>query len=1036
MHTLSAWFTRNPVAANLLMLLVLVAGLFSLQSIRIEGFPALPPSSITITTIYPGSSAEQVDRGISRKIKKALAGMPGVKKIASFSEENSSSVLVQKISGYDMDRFHNDIKSRIEAISHLPQLAERPIITRDELTVEALLVQVYGNIDDKTLQRVSRMVQDELQAHPQITKLSTFGLLPYEVRIEVDDEKLRTYGLSLDDIAQAIERSSLDYRTGNLRSHQGVVIIRADHKAFDVEEFSSIPILTPSDGTRILIKDVATVVDGFSEVDQFAHFQQMPSVGMQLFTGQKGHLLEISKAAHQIIEKIRPQLPHGIHIDIWGEYSIYMKERLALLASNAWQGLLIVFVLLALFLNLKLAFWVAMGIPISLASTIMLMGDRFLGYSLNDITTFGMIIVLGILVDDAVVVGESVFEQRSKTTDPIEGTIKGVHRVSTATIFGALTTIAAFYPLLLIDNDIGRIFASFSVVAIISLLASLIESKLILPAHLAAIRIDSQPPPWFIPRLWHGLQNSCSNGLNTLNMRLYKPLLERLLQHRYAALLFFATVAICGFSIITNGWVRTVFFPDVPGQIITVELKMHHGTPLNVTLKNIETIEQTAQQLNHNYMIELGTTEPPIMHLMTSLNDPYSATFFAELQPEKLRKVATMATLESWRNAVGQLEGVEKLQFSGSFETGGGFILELGAKDELVLKSAVEQFTAKLGSISGIHDVRSDLQQGSPQIRLHLKPEAQHLGLTTQDLAQQIGDAFGGLEVQRMQRGSDEVKVYVKFAQQRRRYMQDILKTNILTNSGQWVPLSLVASIESGYVPTAINRQNGHRVVQVRATLDKKQISTGEAFTRISKEIVPQLTTTYPSLTIKGAGELEEIEGIKGGMTRALIMIIFLIYSLLAIPLKSYWQPLVIMSVIPFSFIGATLGHWIMGTPLSILSFFGMLAVTGIVVNDSLVMLTQFNELHRQGKPLQRALIEAGVSRFRPIFLTTITTVCGLLPLLLETSEQAQYLIPAAISLVWGELFTTPITLLIVPLLINSQSDFIAAVRSNEQQRI
>ncbi len=1029
MHALSAWFVRNPVAANLLMGLALIGGLFTLQSIRIEGFPALPPSSVSVTTLYPGASAEQVHRGVSRRIEKALEGTPGVKKLTSLSSEFVSSVTVQKNSGFDFERFQNEVTSRVDSIYNLPRDAERPIVTRDEFTVEALLVQVYGDVEPLALQRTAREIREELLSHPKITKVDTFGMQSYEIRVEVDDELLRMHGLSLHEVAAAVDAASLDYRTGSIRSESGRVVVRADSRAFDYEEFASIPLKTFPNGARLLVKDVGEVIDGFVEETSFARFQKAPSVGIQLYTSKKGHLIEISEAAREIVEGMRPQLPEGIGVDIWGEYSVYMKDRLQLLATNAWQGLLIVFGLLAVFLNFRLAFWVAMGIPISVAGTLIVMGDRFLGHSLNDITTFGMIVVLGILVDDAIVVGESVFDARRKEGDAIKGTINGVNRVSTATVFGCFTTVAAFFPLLLIDNDLGKVMAAFAVVVIVALLVSLFESKLILPAHLAAVTLDGEPSrrPW--TRLWRSIQTFATRMLDFLNQRLYQPLLERALRHRYAVLTTFVTIAICVLMFVSKGWIRTVFFPEVPGQFISVTLNMNSGSPLNLTLENVATIETRAEELNAEAMEELKTDEPPIARIMTALVDETSAVIFAELQPEKKRKVETMETLRRWRDRVGELEGVEELTFSGTEEMGGGFVVALGARETAVLEEAVERFSQELAKIEGVYDVRDNLRQGSPQIRLHLKPEAQHLGLTTADLARQIGDAFGGLEIQRMQRGADEVKVKVGYLRQRRQHVRDIMDTRIQTAKGDWVPLPLVATVESGYVPANIFREDGKRQVYVEANLDKKVVSPSEAFSRIKTTIAPQLQSLYPQLEINGAGELEEMGEIRGGLKRALIMIAILIYALLAVPLKSYSQPFVIMSVVPFSFVGAAIGHWVMDFPLSVLSFFGMLAVMGIVVNDSLVMITRFNQMREEGMPLHEALVKAGSSRFRAILLTTITTVCGLMPLLSETSEQAQYLIPAAVSLAWGELLATGVTLFVVPLLIAIGSDLRSIVQ-------
>jgi diaminobutyrate--2-oxoglutarate aminotransferase len=1036
MHILSAWFTRNPVAANLLMLLLLIAGGFALEGSRVESFPSIPASSVTAVTAYPGADAQQVDRGVSLKIEKALEGMPGIKKIIAYSEEGLSSLEIQKESRFDMDRFQNEIKSRIDAIDTLPQRAEPTVVTRNEFNMQALFVQVYGDVDPSTLQKTSRQLKKELLDHPNITKIGEFGLRPYEIRIEVDESRLRAYGLTMDTVARAIGQASLNYTAGSIDGHTGRVLIQADGEALTREEFAAIPVYTAADGTRILIQDVAAVIDGFEKDEISARFQGRPSVAMIIYTSPKGDLLHVSRAVHEIVDKFRSQLSDNIQVDVWGESAMYMKARLSLLETNAWQGLLIVFILLSLFLDIRLAFWVAAGIPISLAGTLMIMGDRFLGYSLNDITTFGMIIVLGILVDDAIVVGESVFDARSRGFDPVAGAIEGSRRVSTATVFGCFTTVAAFYPLLLIDNDIGKIFASFAVVVIVAVLFSLMESKLILPAHLACIKTDAPSLRNWPGRWWERLQNFTGRLLMAVNGKLYQPLLRYCLDHRYAVLVVLMTVAVCGIGMIAKGWIRIVFLPEVPGQLITIELETRSGLPASLIRRHVRTIEAAANAVNSEVMDRLGIDDPPIARLLSAITGPTSAAIYAELQPENNRRIETTETLRRWRKQVGMLEGVETLHFSDSLidESSGGFTIELATEDEAVLKEAVQYLTEDLKRLEGVDDIRDDLQQGSPRIRLHLKPEAQHLGLTRKDLASQIGDAFGGLEVQRIQRGSEEVRVIVQQREDRRRSMHDIFNTRIQTSEGWWVPLTKVATIETGYVPVALIRRNGQRVVQVQASLNNKKISAEEAFAWVQQHIAPELKARYPQLTIKGAGELEETQEMKGEMKRTLIMILILIYALLAVPLKSYWQPFVIMAVIPFGFVGAVIGHGIVGIPLSILSFFGMLATAGVVVNDSLVLITSFNAVNRSSKPLAQSLINIGGSRFRVVFLTTATTVCGLLPLLTETSEQAQYLIPAAVSLAWGELFATPITLIFVPVLIYVAHDGARVCRKESEK--
>ena len=1023
MHALSAWFTRNPVAANLVMLLTLVAGFFTLTEIRIEGFPALPPQSVTVFTAAPGATPKQIDVNISQRIVKSLEGMAGVKRSSSVSSQSISTVTVEKVSGYDMDRFQNEIQSRVDSIAGLPQSAERPTVTRDEFSVEALIVQVYGTTDPMTLQKSARLVKEKLLNAPAIAKLSTFGFRPFEIRIELDESRLEMFGITLAEVARVVQSNSLNYRTGELKSKAGKIVIQADKTAFYYDDFIQMPISTLADGTRITLNDIARIVDGFAESDLVARYNGQPSVGLQVYTTQKGHLLEVSNAAHKIVDSLGQQLPDGVHVEIWGEYANYMRDRLALLKTNGWQGLLIVFLLLALFLDLRLAFWVALGIPISLSAVFIVMGERFLGYSLNDITTFGLIVVMGILVDDAVVVGESVFETRKSEADPIEGTIKGVHKVSTATIFGCLTTIAAFYPLLLIQNDLGKIFASFSMVVIVALLASLLESKFILPAHLATIHLDAKPKKNILARGWRRCQTAASACLEFVKLSIYKPLLDYLIHHRYSALLIFITIGLIGVGCIYQQKIRTIFFPDIPGQIITVKLKMYNGSPLDLLMKNVRIIEEGGLALSEEIQKKLDAEFPPIARIMTAVEDEKNAVIWAELQPEKQRKVGTLDVLNRWREKIGTLEGVEELGFSGSYETGGGFAVELTSRDDQVLQQAVDMFKDRLGTIKGVYDIQDDLSSGTPRIRLRLKEEAQHLGFNTRDLAISIGDSFGGVEVQRVQRDREEVKVMVQYERESRKYIQDLLQTRVVTANGKRIPLTAIAEVYYDKQPAAVSRRNGSKTIQVKAKLDKEEVSAAEAFAHIKEKIEPSLVRRYPGITIFGAGELEEMSEMKGGLKKAMLIIFLLIYVLLAIPLKSYWQPFVIMSVIPFGFVGAAIGHGVTGHSLSVLSFFGMLAAMGIVINDSLVMLTRYNQFRQENMPTCEALIQAGTSRFRAIFLTTVTTVCGLLPLLTETSEQAQYLIPAAISLAFGELFATPITLCLIPLLIKIAED-------------
>jgi multidrug efflux pump subunit AcrB len=1024
MHLLTRWFIHNPVAANLIMVLILVAGALTLTSIRIEGFPKLPADSLQITTVFAGAYAEQVDRQITQKIEKALEGMPGIKKIHATSLEGLSSVVVQKREGYDLRQLQDDVRMGLDEIENLPQEAERAIISRNDFDFPALIVQLYGDTDIATLQRLGRAVRDELLAQPEISKIKRWGEKRAELRIEVYPARLQQYGLTIDDIVETIQHASLTYKAGSLKTSGGTITLRADNQSYRYRDFANIAVYPKRDGSQLLLGDLAKIVDGFEDDDVIVRFNGQPALGMEVLIGRKENLLNIAQVVKQTVAKLQKTLPSEVKLNIWADSSHYIKERLDLLKGNALLGLLLVIVLLALFLNLKLAFWVAMGIPIAVAGAVAVMGSQWLDYSLNDITTFGFIIALGILVDDAVVVGESVFEARKQQSDALLGTQNGVQRVATATIFGVLTSVAALFPMLLIDNALGKIMASFSGVVILALLFSLFESKFILPAHLAYIALEKHHSRSWLPRLWRATQNIARNKLDAFIQRIYKPLLQWSLDQRYAVLLLFVSVAVLGLGMMGTGKIKTVFIPDIPEQLIFVRIEMDARAPYHLTRNNAKRVEAVAHTLNEGWVKQLRLEENPIKHILVVVEGAFMVEIYAELTPpDKRTGLGTLDILKQWREQVGQLEGTTELSFSATEDTGGGFAVELYSKDEARLKVASEALLAYLGDIKGVYNLRDELKTGKPELSLKLKPEAHHLGFTAETLARQIGQRFGGAQAQRVQRDYEEVKVMVINQASSRDTIADLMSPRLKSDHGHWYPLSAVATIESAYITDYIARQDGKRVNTVYASIDKSQAAPEEIEQALFTQFVPDLKRRIPQVTIKQGGELEQIGELKGGLKKALVIICVLIFALLAIPLKSYWQPFFIMSVIPFGFVGALIGHWIMDLPLSMLSFLGMLALTGVVVNDSLVLMTRYSQNRAQGFSVHEAAANAGMARFKAIFLTTATTVIGLMPLMRETSEQAQYLIPAAVSLAYGEIFATAITLILLPVLIAIGAD-------------
>ncbi len=1023
MKSLLGWFIRNPVAANLLMVFIIFAGLVTLFSMRIEGFPRMPADSVQITTTVLGASTAQVDELVTRKIEKAIEGVEGVKSVSSQSLAEISYVEVRKVGGADLQKVLDRVRTRLDAIDDFPSSVRRPVIESNGYDYPALYINIHGDTDPLTLQALTERFRENLLAEPEISRLEVWGLHAREMRIEFDPKILRQFQLTIDDVVEKIRASSLNFQTGTLRTIGGNVTLKTDDKARFSTQFADIPIIENADGTSIRLGQIAKVSDTFEEGDYLFRFNNAQTTGMEVLVGQKDNALRISEVVHEVARDFEPQLPPGVEISVWGDASNYITDRLSLLSTSGLQGLFLVILVLSLFLDVRLAFWVAMGIPISVLGALAVAGSKWVDYSLNDVTTFGLIVALGILVDDAVVVGESVFEHRQHESDPIAGTQTGVERVAVATIFGGLTTIAAFYPMLLLDNPLGKVLASFSGIVIFALAFSLIESKFILPAHLAPLRLGRRPNN----RLtlgWSKLQAVARGALEWSKNVAYRPLLKAAIRHRYAALIIFVSAGLFGLGLIGLGKIKTVFFPDVPGQIISINLEMDARAPFQLTKANMERIQSVGEELNQEVQHQASLEHAPIRTMFLIISSATSAQLYAELTPvSERRDVQTLDVMREWRKRTGQLEGATELQFIATEDFGGGFQLRLLSRDTEELKEVSKYLKEFLAEVDGAHSVRDTLTAGQSQLEIRIKPEARSLGFDPETLATQIGNAFGGAEVHKVRRAGTELRVLVQNAGGARDTFDDLLDSRLRSKSGEWIPLRSVAEIESGYVPGTVHRENGKLVNTIAVSVDRSKISPEDLSWIVDTYFLPEMPEHFPNVKLEKAGELQEIGEIQEGLKHALLLAAAMIFVLMAVPLKSYWQPVLILAIIPFGFVGAAVGHLIMDIELSVLSFFGMLALSGVVINDSLVLVTRYNQAIEAGLPVNDALIEAATGRYRAIFLTTATTVIGLIPLLTETSEQAQYLIPAATSLAFGELFATLLMLILVPVLIAITED-------------
>lgn len=1020
MSKITSWFLHNPVAANLLMVFILAAGALSLTTLRVESFPQVPPSELTISVDYPGASARQVDEGITQRIEDAISGVAGIARMTSRSYREHSSIVVKKKTDMSLDTLVEKVRARVDGISGFPQKAQRPRVSRNEFTNLASYVMVYGEVEDDTLQQAAQKTVQALKRHPDISQVTNLGQRQPRLVIELKPAEMRRVGLSVTLLAEAINQWALDFPGGSLMTAQGELRVRGDYNPDSILALRALPVLNSPNGS-ILLSDVAEIKRTFEQDNSLVRYQGKPAVALLISTSQKDHLFDVSTAIAEVQHAVAPELPQAVSVDTLADMTPYIKQQLDLLGTNAWQGLLIVVLLLGLFLNVRLAFWVALGIPISLAGALALMGP--FAYSINDITLFGMILVLGVLVDDAVVVGESIHQARARyPNQPLKAAEEGTKMVSVATVFGVLTTIAAFSPMLWIENELAKVLAGFSAVVIMALVFSMIESKLILPSHLSQVNpVNSRLAPWLEPVAlrWRWLRERCNQGLVWVNEKIYCPLLSASLHHRAGALLLFVSFTTLAYGLWSNGNIRSVFFPEIPGRYVTAKVDMNLDAPWVLTRHNANMLEAALNRANQELQHTFELQTPPVQRQLLAMDDALSIELVAELSKEALAHMPAQALITRWQAAAGQLEGSYAVKYSAAESLAGGAALHISATDRALAVQVAAELKRTLKDYPGVQEIFDDGRGGERQLEVRVNQYGRQLGVTQAQVATLVRGHFGGLELKRLLHQGEETRLVMRLPAQARKTQAQLMQTQVHLSGQHFVPLAEVADISVTRAPGVIYRHNRDEVVTVYWRQDKQQMSPEAVWQSYQEQALPALLSRYPGVEIKAAGEFEQQSTVQKGLNKALILTLLLIYVLLAVPLKSYWQPLVIMSVIPFGYAGAVLGHGIMDLPISLLSMFGMMAMTGVVINDSLVLMTRFNQLVEQGMAVKEALVEAGASRLRAIFLTTVTTVCGLMPLLMESSEQAQYLKPAAVSLVFGELFATPITLILLPLILS-----------------
>lgn len=1027
------WFTHNPVAANLLMGLVIVLGIMQMFSLRKEAFPSLEPDAITVSISYSSGSAQQAEEGLAIKIEEALESVSGIKTMTSTATGSSAKVTIERQSGYNLDQLLADVKARVDAISTFPADAKKPVIEKAERQEHSLWIQLYGNTDRHTLQQLGTELKSDLLASASISRVSESGWRDPMMVIEVDEGRLQAYGLSLTDVENAVNNGSSTSLTAVMQNENLYLQLLASQQAYRTADFARIPLLTTNSGKQLLLGDVADITDGWDTgTAVLSRFQGQSSIALQVITTGQDDISNTVKAARTVVEKWHAdgRLPVGVELQSWYDRSVSINQRLQLLVSNAISGIVMVFILLALFLNLTVAFWVAMGLPFIFFGTLYFMGDNWTGLSLNEFTTFGFIMALGIVVDDAVVIGESVYTERSRYGDTLANTLRGTMRVAIPTLFGVFTTVAAFYALSNLEGNLGQLYSQFAAVVTICLLLSLVESKLILPSHLAHLNTHKKPGKNPLARGWGWAQHQCDHGLAWFTECLYKPVIEAALRYRYAVVIGFVGLFILVMGMPFTGAVRLSFFPEIPGDTVRAELTMRPDASWGQTHRTLMQLEQQAYQLDQS----LGGNGIAHVQVMAEANQSGKVT--VELSASAPYDIDRFT--RDWKTAAGLPEGTRTLRVQSRPDMVDALRIELRSSSDDVLAAAGQEMRRKLLAITAVSGIEDNLDPTMPQLNLQLNAQGQALGLTTADLGKQLLQGFSGQVVQRYQRNVDEIEVKVRYPEAARQNMADVLSSRIqITDSdgnSQLVPLSSVATVTQGFGRDSITRINGKRAVYLSADVDKEQMSSTELVELLKKDVAPQLHKNYPGLDIHFAGEAEEQAETQHSMVQMFLLAMLIIYSLLAVPLKSWMQPVLIMTAIPFGIVGAILGHWLLGMPLSILSFNGIIALSGVVVNDSLLLVSRFNELHPDADHYNQAISEACRDRVRAVLLTSLTTFAGLMPLLFETESQAQFLIPAAVSLGYGIMFATVITLILIPSLLAIQHDLLDRFQALQQR--
>jgi len=1023
------WFASNHVAANLLMLLIIASGLLAIFSSKLEVFPELSLDMINITVPYRGASPEDVEEGVCLRVEERIAAVEGVKRITSSAGEGAGLTIVEVDEYADTTEVLENVKAEIDTIITFPKETEKPVISELKSRPKVITIVVCGDVLEKTLRELADQVRDDLTAMENISQVSIKGVRPYEISIEVSEENLRRYNLSFDQISRAVRNSSLDTPAGSVKTPGGEILVRTKGQRYYGPEFEKIIVLTRNDGTTVRLSDIAVVRDEFEDVDLFSKFDGKRAAFIQVSRIGEQDAIDVADTVKAYVSRKKQYLPEGVSLALWEDDTVFLEARMNLLKRNGYIGLVLVFLCLTLFLNMRLAFWTTMGIPISFLGAFYLI--PLFDVSINMMSLFAFIMSLGLVVDDAIVVGENIFAYRQQGLDRTAAAIKGVKEMAMPVVLAVLTTMFAFIPLAYTLGIMGKILRVMPIVVISVLGISLVEALLILPAHLSS---KGSWNKFILVRFTNKINQRTHKVLTWFIYGPFAKFVERAVRWRYVTLAAGVAIFLITVGFIKGGYIKFVFFDTIEADNMIATLRMPQGTPVEQTKEIIERMEKAALQTLEEFdskrpgkpslMKHMAVTvgaHPMAGHGMVQVDIGRGAqSHLGEINIELLgaeeRDISSVVMKNRWRELAGEIPGVSSLTFMAEFmSTGDPIDVDLSHEDFDVLLAASEKLKGVLRDYTGVSDIADDFEPGKIELKLKLKDTGRTLGLTLSDLAKQVRQGFYGDEVQRIQRGRDDIRVMVRYPEDERKSLADVENMRIRLPGGTQIPFKTVADFQYGRGYSTIKRIDRKRVVGVSADVDEALANAGEINKELKASVLPSLMREFPGLQWRFAGEQRERNESLGSLFVNFPIAMLAIYALLAVQFRSYSQPAIVMSAIPFGIVGATIGHLLMGFNLSILSLFGIVALSGVVVNDSLIMIDLINRERKSGIELAQILRDCATRRFRPIMLTTLTTFCGLLPMITEKSLQARFLVPMAISLAFGVMFATCITLLLVP---------------------